>query len=132
MHFPADFDWKNPRPLKAGLHHGLIALGFPSEDAKPSEVRRVLACYCNRRRYRQAVRVGAVWVDLYSQPAEMITEQELIQAQEEATPCAERLAAERKTPGRKMDTPKPNEPDPPPAGGFRPRQRLKDRTAQVL
>ncbi len=106
--FPVCFDMAHPRPLKVGIHHDLLALGFPAADAKPSGVRRVLARYCNRPRYRNAVRAGAVRVDLHGQPAGVVTEQELVQAQKEATPRAVRLAAEREA-RPSNDTPLPQE-----------------------
>ena len=66
--YPACFDGENPRPLKLGIHHDLMATGF-----EKAAVKRALACYCNRPRYRKALRAGALRIDLRGQPAGAVT-----------------------------------------------------------
>ena len=66
--YPACFDGENPRPLKLGIHHDLMAAGF-----EKAAVKRALACYCNRPRYRKALRAGAIRIDLRGQPAGAVT-----------------------------------------------------------
>ena len=66
--YPACFDGENPRPLKLGIHHDLMAAGF-----EKAAVKRALACYCNRPRYRKALRAGAIRIDLQGQPAGAVT-----------------------------------------------------------
>ena len=66
--YPACFDGENPQPLKLGIHHDLMAAGF-----EKAAVKRALARYCNRPRYRKALRAGAVRIDLQGQPAGTVT-----------------------------------------------------------
>ncbi len=66
--YPACFDGENPRPLKLGIHHDLMAAGF-----EKAAVKRALARYCNRPRYRKALRAGAIRIDLQGQPAGAVT-----------------------------------------------------------
>ena len=66
--YPACFDGENPRPLKLGIHRDLMAAGF-----EKAAVKRALARYCNRPRYRKALCVGAIRVDLQGQPAGVVT-----------------------------------------------------------
>ena len=66
--YPACFDGENPRPLKLGIHHDLMAAGF-----EKAAVKRALACYCNRPRYRKALRAGALRIDLRGRPAGAVT-----------------------------------------------------------
>ncbi|MEZ5575801.1 MAG: ProQ/FinO family protein [Candidatus Competibacteraceae bacterium] len=66
--YPACFDGENPRPLKLGIHHDLMAAGF-----EKAAVKRTLARYCNRPRYRKALRAGAIRIDLQGQPAGVVT-----------------------------------------------------------
>lgn len=68
--YPACFDWEHPRPLKIGVHKDLVDAGHPKKLVK-----RALAAYCTRFRYRKALRVGAVRVDLNGQPAGAVTEE---------------------------------------------------------
>ncbi|MCB1823529.1 MAG: ProQ/FinO family protein [Candidatus Competibacteraceae bacterium] len=65
---PAGFEGENPRPLKLGIHQDLMAAGF-----EKAAVKRALACYCNRPRYRTALRAGAIRIDLRGQPAGAVT-----------------------------------------------------------
>ncbi len=69
--YPACFDGENPRPLKLGIHRDLMAAGF-----EKAAVKRALARYCNRPRYRKALRAGAVRIDLQGQPAGVVTSAE--------------------------------------------------------
>ena len=64
---PACFDGENPRPLKLGIHRDLMAAGF-----EKAAVKRTLARYCNRPRYRKALRAGAIRIDLQGQPAGVV------------------------------------------------------------
>ena len=66
--YPACFDGENPRPLKLGIHRDLMAAGF-----EKAAVKRTLARYCNRPRYRKALRAGAIRIDLQGQPAGVVT-----------------------------------------------------------
>ena len=66
--YPACFDGENPRPLKLGIHRDLMAAGF-----EKAAVKRALARYCNRPRYRKALRAGAIRIDLQGQPAGVVT-----------------------------------------------------------
>ncbi|HMQ38884.1 MAG TPA: ProQ/FinO family protein, partial [Micropruina sp.] len=66
--YPACFDGENPRPLKLGIHRDLMAAGF-----EKAAVKRALARYCNRPRYRKALRAGAIRIDLRGQPAGAVT-----------------------------------------------------------
>jgi len=65
---PAGFEGENPRPLKLGIHQDLMVAGF-----EKAAVKRALACYCNRPRYRKALRAGAIRIDLRGQPAGAVT-----------------------------------------------------------
>lgn len=75
--FPACFDWKQPKPLKIGIHQDLIAAGHGRQA-----VRRALAAYVHSRRYQKALRAGAVRVDLLGQPAGAVTQAEADHARE--------------------------------------------------
>ena len=66
--YPACFDGENPRPLKLGIHRDLMAAGF-----EKAAVKRTLARYCNRPRYRKALRAGVIRIDLQGQPAGVVT-----------------------------------------------------------
>ncbi len=66
--YPACFDGENPRPLKLGIHRDLMAADF-----EKAAVKRALARYCNRPRYRKALRAGAIRIDLQGQPAGVVT-----------------------------------------------------------
>lgn len=66
--YPACFDGENPRPLKLGIHRDLMAAGF-----EKAAVKRTLARYCNRPRYRKALCAGAIRIDLQGQPAGVVT-----------------------------------------------------------
>ena len=66
--YPACFDGENPRPLKLGIHRDLMAAGF-----EKAAVKRALARYCNRPRYRKALCAGAIRIDLQGQPAGVVT-----------------------------------------------------------
>ncbi|MEZ5601479.1 MAG: ProQ/FinO family protein [Candidatus Competibacteraceae bacterium] len=66
--YPACFNSENPRPLKLGIHRDLMAAGF-----EKAAVKRTLARYCNRPRYRKALRAGAIRIDLQGQPAGVVT-----------------------------------------------------------
>ena len=66
--YPACFDGENPDRLKLGIHHDLMAAGF-----EKAAVKRTLARYCNRPRYRKALRAGAIRIDLQGQPAGVVT-----------------------------------------------------------
>lgn len=74
--YPACFDGENPRPLKLGIHRDLMAAGF-----EKAAVKRTLAHYCNRPRYRKALRAGAIRIDLQGQPAGVVTAAEAETAQ---------------------------------------------------
>ncbi|HRW67350.1 MAG TPA: ProQ/FinO family protein, partial [Candidatus Competibacter sp.] len=66
--YPACFNSENPRPLKLGIHRDLMAAGF-----EKAAVKRALARYCNRPRYRKALCAGAIRIDLQGQPAGAVT-----------------------------------------------------------
>jgi hypothetical protein len=74
--YPACFDGENPRPLKLGIHRDLMAAGF-----EKAAVKRTLARYCNRPRYRKALCAGAIRIDLQGQPAGVVTAAEAETAQ---------------------------------------------------
>lgn len=79
--YPACFDWEHPRPLKIGVHKDLVDAGHPLKLVK-----RALAAYCTRFRYRKALRVGAVRVDLHGQPAGAVTEEDIERARTATAP----------------------------------------------
>ncbi len=66
--YPACFNSENPRPLKLGIHRDLMAAGL-----EKAAVKRALARYCNRPRYRKALCAGAIRIDLQGQPAGAVT-----------------------------------------------------------
>ncbi len=73
--YPACFDWRQPRPLKLGIHRDLIAAGHPNRI-----VRGALGAYCSRRAYLKAMRAGVPRIDLQGQPAGEITPDEAAEA----------------------------------------------------
>ncbi|MCP5451252.1 MAG: ProQ/FinO family protein [Gammaproteobacteria bacterium] len=102
--YPACFDGENPRPLKLGIHHDLMAAGF-----EKAAVKRTLARYCNRPRYRKALRAGAIRIDLQGQPAGVVTaaEAETARAAWKADQPAPSCPAAASLPAN--DTPLPQE-----------------------
>ncbi len=102
--YPACFDGEDPRPLKLGIHHDLMAAGF-----EKAAVKRALARYCNRPRYRKALRAGAIRIDLQGQPAGVVTaaEAETARAAWKADQPAPSCPAAASLPAN--DTPLPQE-----------------------
>jgi hypothetical protein len=74
--YPACFDPSNPRPLKLHIHKDLAAAGYLRKATK-----RVLAAYCLRRAYLNAMLAGAPRIDLDGQPAGEVTEDQAALAQ---------------------------------------------------
>ncbi|MBK8754657.1 MAG: ProQ/FinO family protein [Candidatus Competibacteraceae bacterium] len=68
--YPACFDWENPRPLKIGIHLDLRAR---HPDVPHLALRKALAVYCNRARYRKSLKAGLLRWDLQGQPAGLVT-----------------------------------------------------------
>jgi hypothetical protein len=68
--YPACFDWENPRPLKIGIHLDLRAR---HPDVPHLALRKALAVYCNRARYRKSLKAGLLRWDLEGQPAGLVT-----------------------------------------------------------
>ncbi len=89
--YPACFDGENPRPLKLGIHQDLMAAGF-----EKAVVKRALARYCNRPRYRKTLRAGVIRIDLQGQPAGVVT------AAEAETARADLIAWTARKTGRPM------------------------------
>ena len=87
--YPACFDGENPRPLKLGIHRDLVAAGF-----EKAAVKRALARYCNRPRYRKALRAGAIRIDLQGQPAGVVTAAETETARADLTAWTARKAGQ--------------------------------------
>ncbi len=108
--YPACFDGENPRPLKLGIHRDLMAAGF-----EKAAVKRTLARYCNRPRYRKALCAGAIRIDLQGQPAGAVTAAEAETARADLIAWTARKAGQRApsclatSPLPANDTPLPQE-----------------------
>lgn len=77
--YPDCFDWKQPRPLKIGIHEDLINAGHD-----PKLIRRALYRYCSTRRYLKAMQADAPRIDLQNCPVGAVT------AEDEAVAVAKR------------------------------------------
>jgi len=99
--YPACFDGENPRPLKLGIHRDLMAAGF-----EKAAVKRALVCYCNRPRYRKALRAGAIRIDLQGQPAGVVTAAEAETARADLAAWTARKA-DRPAPPRPAESTSP-------------------------
>jgi sRNA-binding protein len=111
--FPAAFGERNGarRPLKIGIDIDILAdqSGFFISSAA---VRAALGSYTNSYRYLISMQPGAVRVDLFGQPAGVVTEEEAA--------CARQLLAEKVKPQYKSAASTPPFPT-----GNRPHRRLK-------
>ena len=99
--YPACFNSENPRPLKLGIHRDLMAAGF-----EKAAVKRALARYCNRPRYRKALCAGAIRIDLQGQPAGVVTAAEAETARADLTAWTARKAGQP-VPPRAIASPLP-------------------------
>ncbi|MBL8254041.1 MAG: hypothetical protein JNJ76_10600, partial [Candidatus Competibacter sp.] len=54
--YPTRFDGERPRPLKLRIHKNLLATGCGAAGVEPAQIKRALGRYCNRPRYRKALR----------------------------------------------------------------------------
>jgi len=108
--FPESFG--QPRPLRVGIHHDIVALGLLT----PAEVRGVLVVHCNGPAYLQSLTEGANRIDLNGEVTGQVSREE---AEHATAKLAVKLAAREAR--RSKATPKPAPaPVPAPAKPTRP------------